>query len=198
MGQTASEHRKLENKPQPKQTLRVSLLGTGESGKSTVAKNMLNMTQSSSRLEFPGVLPSNVRTILLYGISNCIHQLVMKADFPWKEGPSSYDIIKQFIEAFHKDHNLQSTFNNRHLLQFPIENFVQLISKIDDINELKIGKVEDLESYIKTCGIAELTAPYSVFPTKLVVVDTEGQRCGRKSKYSIVQLLTAFRMEVHV
>lgn len=57
-----------------------------------------------------------------------------------------YQDIKSFIPSF-KTPSIQTAFNYRHLLHFPLENFESLLRKVDQIKRLQIGLQEDLELY---------------------------------------------------
>ncbi|KAG2388502.1 hypothetical protein C9374_000666 [Naegleria lovaniensis] len=152
----------------------ILFIGTGESGKSTLIKNIRHLT-NPTMCNYELI---NIRSTILYGMGKCIFSLMHHVGLDFVSTDCTLEDILRFKNRFMHDEVLQEAYRQRHLFHFPIENFMSLLDKIESVWKLNIGVLEDLERYMKTCGVIE--NEFKLPQTSLICIDTEGQRCGRK------------------
>ncbi|KAL9652580.1 hypothetical protein ABK040_000147 [Willaertia magna] len=154
---------------------RIMILGTGESGKTTLSKCFKIMSGVKVLEE-----RSNIKAVLNYNICYCIHAILsFEGLTDFKECATSYETITNFSKLFSNSVSLQQAYKQRHLYHHPLEAFTNLLNRIDDINKLKISLQDFLSSYVKTCGIIR-SANLNINNIIFHIYDTGGQRCERK------------------
>jgi len=196
--QLAMENKKVKN------TIKLLLLGTGESGKSTVAKQLkiLHMSGFSKEelLHYKSVLYSNV----MVGIATLIEQapklgyeiapglapkLTIFAD-PNVGSMALTPAIAQDVKAIWADRAIQQTYERRAEFQlhgsvpYIVDNIDRLADKDADINQEDV-----LQCRIRTTGIVEIEFELEGYLFR--VMDVGGQRSERRKWINCFDDVTA-------
>jgi len=173
------------------------LLGAGESGKSTLFKQMISIYgkgwNKEDRADYVSIIHKNVISAMQTICSNS--QTLAKEGLDTEVGENaqdSWDFIMErkenevinseaaeHLKALWKDKGIQTTYNNRNRYHLP-DSAAYFFNKIDEIAEDGWIPSEDdvLHSRVRTTGIIETT--FNVEGTKFTIVDVGGQRNERK------------------
>lgn len=211
------KQRKLEDKERSRQIERVMgnahtaeqqinkllLLGAGESGKSTLFKQMITIYgkgyPESERKTFTSIIYNNIITsmkILCHQADNLNH-VVQSATVESKEAideSDNADVIDRtlatHINALWKDKAIQATFALRSKFQFP-DSAPYFFDRIDQIAEDDYipSKQDVLRSRVRTTGIVENA--FEIDGNQFKMFDVGGQRNERKKWIHCFENVTA-------
>ncbi|ETO17177.1 hypothetical protein RFI_20151 [Reticulomyxa filosa] len=179
-----------------KQTKKLLLLGAGESGKSTLFRQMVSLYgkgySESERRMFKGVIFQNIINAIKMLLRN-MDALKSEIETDFEEGHDviaertknlvgNEELTKDIVEDIHtlwNDKGIQKIFQNRYKFQFP-DNAPYFFDRMDDIVKPDyIPTQQDLlRSRVRTTSIVETT--FEVEGTLFRLLDVGGQRNERK------------------
>jgi len=202
---------KNKNKKQEKKTIQVLLLGAGESGKSTIFKqmkiihhngytndekigfksiiygsivrNVKSIIQASLNLEIPIVSPENRERA--HKIDSIKANELLHIESVWNKK------LSQDIKELWKDEGIIATYQERH--QFQLDDSTKYY--LDDIDRVSdddyLPTVQDiLHSRVRTGG-SVCECDYELGGNTIRMIDVGGQRCERKKWIHCFEGVTA-------
>jgi len=185
--------------------IKLLLLGAGESGKSTIAKQMkiihLNGYSEAERLAFKEVIFSNVLTAMR-ALCQAVEKLGLTLEHPENEErraaladapnviPSIPDAMVADIKALWADSGIQACYKSRHLFQLSdsAEYYVEAVERIAAPDYVPTEQ-DVLRARVKTTGIQEIS--FTTNDVSFRMVDVGGQRSERKKWIHCFQDVTA-------
>jgi GTPase SAR1 family protein len=176
---------------------RLLLLGAGESGKSTLFKQMISIYgkgwNAEDRADYVSIIHKNIisamqtvcsnsQTLAKEGLDTEVDEAAQDSwDFVMekKENEVITPEVAEHIKTLWKDKGIQTTYNNRNRYHLP-DSSSYFFNKIDEIAEEGWIPSEDdvLHSRVRTTGIIENT--FNVEGSSFTIVDVGGQRNERK------------------
>ncbi|KAJ3441616.1 guanine nucleotide-binding protein g(o) subunit alpha [Anaeramoeba flamelloides] len=180
------------------------LIGAGDSGKSTIARQMKvihnNGFTEKEQIKFLNVIHSSIienMQILINSMESLdLDELTGESKICSDEilslGPENAlnsDLIEK-ISTLWEDQLIKTTFDNRALFHIP-DTMEYFFNKLDEISqENYLPSADDiLHCRIRTTGIS--TTPFSVNGHNFTIIDVGGQRCERKKWMSCFENITA-------
>jgi GTPase SAR1 family protein len=183
--------------PKKQDCPRLLLLGAGESGKSTLFKQMISIYgkgwNAEDRADYVSIIHKNVisamqticsnsQTLAKEGLDTEVDE---SAQDSWdyvmekKENEVINSEFAEHIKTLWKDKGIQTTYNNRNRYHLP-DSSAFFFNKIDELAEEGWVPTEDdvLHSRVRTTGIIENT--FNVEGSAFTIVDVGGQRNERK------------------
>jgi len=180
-----------------RQINKLLLLGAGESGKSTLFKQMISIYgkgwNKDDRADYVTIIHKNIISAMQTICSNS--QTLAKEGLDTEVGEAAQDSwdfimerkenevitseVAEHLKALWKDKGIQTTYANRNRYHLP-DSSAFFFNKIDEIAEEGWIPSEDdvLHSRVRTTGIIETT--FNVEGTSFTIVDVGGQRNERK------------------
>jgi len=183
--------------PKKQDCPRLLLLGAGESGKSTLFKQMISIYgkgwNAEDRADYVSIIHKNIisamqtvcsnsQTLAKEGLDTEVDENAQDSwDFVMekKENEVITPEVAEHIKTLWKDKGIQTTYNNRNRYHLP-DSSSYFFNKIDEIAEEGWIPSEDdvLHSRVRTTGIIENT--FNVEGSSFTIVDVGGQRNERK------------------
>ncbi len=193
-----------KDKKKQENEIRVLLLGSGESGKSTIVKQMKIINEGGfnerERMQYRSVVHSNVVQSMKVLISAC-HSLGINIENPASQSRAEYIMqlppmqpldaeLADDIDALWRDPAIQAAYARGH--EFSLnDSAAYFFSKLKEIAQANYLPTQQdvVRSRVKTSGIIE--SEFLIGGVKFRLIDVGGQRNERKKWIHVFENVTA-------